>query len=300
MKKFSGNIMLLIAALLWGTTFVAQSEGMKYIEPFTYNAARMFIGGIVLIPVVFVFSRISAREGIDREKRRAQIKTTVKGGILCGMILFIASSLQQMGIQTTTAGKSGFITALYIVIVPVYELVLFRKKTSKLLWFFAAVAVLGFYLLCIKDGFTVSAGDLLTLGCAFFFAGHIVTIDRFQRRGIDGVLMSCIQFFVSGILASLCMIFTEHPDMTKIWDAKYTILYAGLLSSGVAYTLQILGQKRTNPTIATLIMSLESVFAAVSGWLVLGEAFSLREKIGCVLVFAAVILAQLKTPESKS
>ena len=292
--------MLLIAALLWGTTFVAQSEGMRYIEPFTYNAARMFIGGIVLIPVTLLFRKFGSAAQMTHEEKKKQIKMTVAGGVLCGLVLFTASSFQQLGIQTTTAGKSGFITALYIVLVPIYELVLYRKKTSKLLWLFVLIAVVGFYMLCINEDFSVSAGDLLTLVCAFFFAGHITVIDYFNGKKTDPILMSCIQFFVSGLLASAVMFIKENPDAARIWEAKYTILYAGLLSSGVAYTLQILGQRRTSPTIATLIMSLESVFAVLSGALVLHEQLPLKEGIGCLLVFAAVILAQIKIPERKT
>lgn len=300
MKKFEGSIMLLIAALLWGTTFVAQSEGMNYVEPFTYNAARMFIGGIVLIPVVLLFGKFGKARELSSAEKKERLRNTVIGGICCGFVLFTASSLQQLGIQTTTAGKSGFITALYIVIVPLYELIIFRRKTSKSIWLFVLIAIIGFYLLCITDGFTIAVGDLLTLFCAFFFAGHIIVIDYFMEKNTDGVLMSCIQFFVSGILASVVMLFTEHPSLGSIMDAKYTILYAGILSSGVAYTLQILGQSRTDPTIATLLMSLESVFAVVSGALILGERLTLREGIGCALVFAAVILAQLKAPDKTS
>ena len=292
--------MLFIAALLWGTTFVAQSEGMNYIEPFTYNALRMFVGAIVLIPVIFLF-RIFLGSAASAAETKKINKTSLIGGIFCGIILFAASSLQQIGIQTTTAGKSGFITALYIVIVPLYELIIFRKKNySKALWLFVLIAIVGFYLLCIKDDFTISIGDLLTLGCAFFFAGHIVIIDYFMSKTTDGVMMACVQFFVSGILASIAALFTEHPSLSAVMDAKYTILYAGLLSSGVAYTLQILGQRRTDPTVATLIMSLESVIAVISGAVVLGESLTLKEGIGCALVFAAVILAQIKIPSKKT
>lgn len=297
MKNIKGSIMLLIAAIIWGTAFVAQSEGMKYIEPFTYNALRMFIGSAVLIPVILLFKAFGKKQNISKKERRERLKTTLIGGIWCGVVLFTASSLQQIGIQTTTAGKSGFITALYIVIVPLYQLLIFKKRTSKLLLLYVVIAIAGFYLLCIKEDFSISIGDFLTLLCAFFFAGHIVVIDYFTSKNTDGIVMACIQFFVSGLLATVFASFTEHPDMVSIWNAKYTILYAGLLSSGVAYTLQILAQERTDPTVATLIMSLESVFAAISGWVILNETLSAKEGIGCMLVFAAVLLAQLTAPE---
>lgn len=292
--KIRGNILLLITALIWGTAFVAQSEGMNYVEPFTYNAVRTLLGGITLLPVLAVF-RI---KGTDTEKKHtASVKVSIKGGILCGLVLFAASSFQQWGLTITTAGKAGFITALYIIIVPLIELVVYRRS-SVLVWICVAIAAAGFWLLCIKEGFTLGKGDGLVLCCAFFFAVHIMVIDYFCDKKCDGLLMSCIQFFTAGILMTICMFIFEKPDLQCILNAKYTILYAGIMSSGVAYTLQIIGQKSTNPTSATLIMSLESVFAALSGWIILHEQLSLKELSGCVLVFFAVILIQLRQPIS--
>ena len=283
-----GSLMLLAAALIWGTAFVAQSEGMNYVEPFTYNAVRMLIGGLVLVPVIFIFRKA----GIG-QKKRAPLKVTVTGGVVCGIVLFAASSLQQCGISMTTAGKAGFITALYIVLVPLAELFLGRRP-PKHIWLCIAGAAAGFWLLCIKEGFTVNRGDLLVLCCAVFFALHIIVIDRYNGQAADAVMMSCIQFFTAGLLMTAVMLVTEKPVLSDIWAAKGTILYTGVLSSGVAYTLQILGQRRTPPAAATLLMSLESVFAALSGWLILHETLTGRELAGCVLVFAAVILAQLR------
>ena len=219
-------------------------------------------------------------------------KNTVTGGICCGIVLFIASSFQQSGIAQTTAGKAGFVTALYIVIVPLIGIFMHKKMPLRM-WLFIAIALAGFWLLCIKQDIGISSGDLLVFFGAIFFAVHITVIDFFNEKNTDGVLMSCIQFFTAGLLMLICMFIFEKPTIPNIVGAGGTILYAGIMSCGVAYTLQILGQKHTNPTLATMLMSLESVFAALSGWLILGEKLSIKEFFGCVLIFAAVILAQL-------
>lgn len=296
-KKLSGSIMLLIAAIIWGTAFVAQSEGMAYVEPFTYGGLRTLLGGIVLIPIVLVFRRKGSSQETCSAAGREQLRNTVKGGICCGLVLFAASSLQQWGITMTTAGKAGFITALYIIIVPVFELILYRK-TSLRVWLCVTVAAAGFWLLCIKEGFTVGMGDMLVLLCAVCFAVHIITIDHFNKKNVDPVLMSCIQFFTAGSIMTVCMFIFEEPEIGAILDAKYTILYAGIMSSGAAFTLQILGQRTAEPASATLIMSLESVFAALSGWIILHEQLLPKELLGCILVFGAVICVQLKNPFS--
>ncbi|MCR5652969.1 MAG: DMT family transporter [Ruminococcus sp.] len=294
-NKLKGNAILLLTAIIWGTSFVAQSEGMKYIEPFTYNSLRTIIGGIVLVPVIAGF-RIFDRK---KENKKYSLRVTLIGGLVCGTALCVASSLQQFGIVYTTAGKSGFITALYVIIVPFYQLVLGRKPRP-IVWFCVLGAVVGFYLLCIKDDFTVGLGDLLTLICAFIFALHIIFVDRFLERGANGLEMACVQFFTAGLIMLVGMFVFEHPQLDKIWVAKYTILYAGVLSCGVAYTLQIIGQRYAEPTIATLLMSLESVFAVLSGWIILGEVLTVREFIGCCLVFAAVVFSQIKLPSRKN
>lgn len=289
-KNFKGSIMLLITSIIWGTAFVAQSEGMNYVEPFTYNAMRTLLGGVVLIPVMILFRFSDKRNG--KEKSSCSLKNTVIGGICCGIALFIASSFQQAGIAQTTAGKAGFVTALYIVIVPMIGIFLHKKMPLRM-WLFIAIALAGFWLLCIKQDIGISSGDLLVFFGAIFFAVHITVIDYFNQKNTDGVLMSCIQFFTAGLLMLICMFIFEKPTIPNIMGAGGTILYAGILSCGVAYTLQILGQKHTNPTLATMLMCLESVFAALSGWLILGEKLSIKEFIGCILIFAAVILAQL-------
>ncbi len=282
--------MLLTASIIWGTAFVAQSEGMNYVEPFTYNALRTLLGGFVLIPIILAFKTAEKRK--NALKTQYSMKSTAVGGICCGIFLFIASSFQQAGIAYTTAGKAGFITALYIVLVPLIG-IFFRRKVPVRMWLFVAIAVIGFWLLCIKENFSISRGDVLVLICAVFFAGHIMVIDYFNSKNTDVMVMACVQFFTAGILMTAGMFLFEKPSAEGIISAKYTILYAGIMSSGAAYTLQMIGQRHTEPTVATLLMSLESVFAALSGWLILHERFSVKEFTGCILVFAAVILAQL-------
>lgn len=282
--------LLFLTAFIWGTAFVAQSVGMDHIGPFTFNAARSIVGGIALLPVIFVFGRFKTQEQKAREK--ANRKALILGGICCGIALGVASALQQMGIQYTTVGKAGFLTALYIVIVPILGL-FFGKKVGLKLWLSVVIAILGLYLLCMSGSLTLQKGDLLVLLCAFCFSAHIMVIDYFSPK-VDGVKMSCIQFFVAGLLSLVGMLlFREAPtahDLTRSW---LPILYAGVLSSGVGYTLQIIGQKGVNPTIASLVLSLESVISVLAGWVVLNEALSVREGLGCVLMFIAIILAQL-------
>lgn len=295
-KKMRGNLMLLLTALIWGTAFVAQSAGMDHVQPFTYNGVRTLIGGLVLIPVIMLFDRLKPADSRPSAAEQKVInKNSLIGGICCGTVLCVASCFQQFGVSMTTAGKAGFITALYIVIVPLMG-VFIKKKIPKIIWLCVAIAVAGFYLLCVKEGFSVGTGDLLVLCCAFFFSIHIMVIDHFTAGKVDGVRMSCVQFLVAGIMAIVLMFLFEEPTLASIWDARVSILYAGVMSCGVAYTLQILGQKDTDPTMATLLMSLESVFAALSGWVLLHESLSLKEIFGCAMVFAAVILAQIPLP----
>ena len=299
-KKMRGNLMLLLTALIWGTAFVAQSAGMDHVQPFTYNGVRTLIGGLVLIPVIMLFDRLKPADSRpSAAEQKAINKNSLIGGICCGTVLCVASCFQQFGVSMTTAGKAGFITALYIVIVPLMG-VFIKKKIPKIIWLCVAIAVAGFYLLCVKEGFSVGTGDLLVLCCAFFFSIHIMVIDHFTAGKVDGVRMSCVQFLVAGIMAIVLMFLFEEPTFASIWDARVSILYAGVMSCGVAYTLQILGQKDTDPTTATLLMSLESVFAALSGWVLLHESLSLKEIFGCAMVFAAVILAQIPLPVKAS
>ncbi len=294
-KKLQGTMMLLLTALIWGSSFVAQRAGMEYIGPFTFNGIRSLIGGLVLIPVIFLFSKNKTaqekKEELTEDEKKAGKKTLLLGGILCGIVLFAASSLQQIGMVYTTAGKAGFITALYIVLVPILG-VFIRKKVKPIVWLCVILAVAGLYLLCMTDGLSLGQGDLLVLLCAFAFSIHILVIDYFAPR-TDGVALSCIQFFVCGILSLFPMFLAETPVWSAILDCWIPILYAGVLSCGVAYTLQILAQKHTDPTVASLLLSLESVFAAIAGAIILHEQLAPRELAGCVLMFAAIIIAQL-------
>lgn len=301
--KTKNAILLVVTAFIWGTAFVAQSVGMDYLGPFTFNGVRSLIGGIALLPCIWLLGRINGKNetekrdvGESREKfTPSGRKDLAVGGIACGMMLFGASSLQQIGIQYTTAGKAGFITAFYIVIVPVLGIFL-RKKIGWKVWFAVAVALAGLYFLCITERFTIGKGDILIFLCALVFSLHILVIDYFSPK-VAGVKMSCIQFFVCGIASLPFMFALETPKIGAMIAGWMPLLYAGVLSCGVAYTLQIIGQKNVNPAIASLILSLESCFSVLAGWLVLGERLSVRESVGCVLMFAAIILAQL--PEKK-
>lgn len=296
-KKQTGNLILLLTALIWGSSFVAQTTGMEHVQPFTFMGIRTVLGGLVLIPVILFQRRMQPKAQRRAPEVQRQIdRMSLIGGICCGLVLCIAGDLQQFGMTTTSPGKAGFITSLYIVIVPLLGIFI-GKKIPKIVWFCVAAALFGFYLLCVTEQFTISTGDLLVLCCAFFFSIHIMVIDHFSEKGIDGVLMSCVQFLVAGGISLILMFALESPTWAHIFAAHSSILYSGVMSCGVAYTLQILGQKRTDPTSATLLMSLESVFAALSGWLILHQSFSLREFLGCVLVFAAVLLSQIPLPQ---
>lgn len=284
-----GSIILMITALIWGTAFVAQSVGMDYIGPFTFIAARYIVGGLFLLPCIYILDSINKKT--SKLKESYDKGNLIIGGVLCGIILFAASSFQQIGMQYTTVGKSGFITALYIIIVPLIGL-LFKRSICTKVWISICISIVGLYILCINESFSISTGDILTLICAFCFSIHILIIDKYSPI-VDAIRMSCIQFFVAGFLGVIFMIIFDKPNITSMFGAFNTIIYAGVMSSGVAYTLQIIGQKYTTPVMATLIMSLESVFAAISGWIILEEILSFKEFIGCCFVFIAIILAQL-------
>ena len=297
MKKetstLKNSLLLLLTATIWGVAFVAQSVSMDYIGGFTYNAVRNIIGAITLVPVILIFSKqdpAADQNPADRQKAR---KTLITGGICCGILLCLASNFQQFGIKYTTVGKAGFITACYIIIVPIIGIFL-KKKCSPFIWIAVLLSLGGLYLLCISpgEGFSIGKGDTLVLICAVVFSFHILTVDHFSPL-VDGVKMSCIQFLVCGILSGIPALIFENPNITNILQAWMPILYAGILSCGVAYTLQIVGQKGMNPTVASLIMSLESCISVIAGWLILGQNLSSREIFGCVLMFGAIMLAQL-------
>lgn len=290
--KLKNALILALTAFIWGTAFVAQSVGMDHLGPFTFNGVRNFIGGIALLPCIFLLQKI---EGNTKEKVSGSKKDLIIGGIACGICLFVASSLQQIGLQYTTTGKAGFITAFYIVLVPVLGVFL-KKKIGWKVWAAVVLAVVGLYFLCITEKLSIGQGDILIFLCALIFAVHILIIDYFSPK-VDGVKMSCVQFFVCGTASLIPMFVLENPTVEGIVLSVGPLLYAGVLSSGVAYTLQIIGQKNVNPAIASLILSLESCFAVLAGWIVLGQKLSVRESVGCVLMFVAIILAQL--PEKK-
>ncbi len=300
MKK-KNALMLMVAALIWGVAFVAQSVGMEYVGPFTFNGVRCLVGAVALLPVIWIFDRKKkleeAKDGQEQlqRKREESGKDLLLGGLLCGFFLFLASSLQQIGIQYTTTGKAGFVTAFYIVIVPVLGIFL-HKKVSGNVWIAVVIALVGLYFLCMTESFRIGKGDFYIFACAFVFSVQILMVDHFAPK-VDGVKLSCLEFFVSGILSLFFMFTMETPTFAGILSAGIPILYAGVLSCGVAYTFQILGQKDSNPAIASLIMSLESTFSVLAGWLLLHETLSTREAIGCVFMFAAILLAQL--PERK-
>ena len=288
------SLLLLLTAFIWGVAFVAQSVGGEAVGCFTFNGVRSLIGAIVLIPVIFFLDRQKKKE-LGEEKfleQKGDKKTLILGGICCGVMLCIASNFQQFGISFTTVGKAGFITAMYILIVPIFGLFM-KKKVGAKVWIGVVLATIGLYMLCMtSESFSLSKGDFLVLICALFFSLHILIIDYFSPK-VDGVRMSCIQFFVCGVISTAIAFVTESPSLHSILSGWLPILYAGVLSCGVAYTLQIVGQKNMDPTVASLILSLESVFSVLAGWVILNQTLSGREILGCILMFLAIILAQL-------
>lgn len=286
----------MLAAFIWGTAFVAQSVGADYVEPFTFNAARSAVAFLFLLALCGVFRAVRRRDP-KAETAPGSRKELVIGGVCCGLALTVASNLQQKGLETTTSGKAGFITALYIVIVPIAGIFL-GKKAPKVIWVSVVLAVAGLYCLCITEDFTITGGDFYILLCAFCFTAHILVIDHFTQR-VDGVAMSCIQFLTAAVLSAAGMLLTESPSLEALRTCAGPILYVGIFSSGVAYTLQILAQKDSNPTVVSLLLSLESVFATLSGAVILGDTMNGKEYFGCVLMLAAVVLAQLPEPRRR-
>lgn len=280
------NVFPLLAAFIWGTAFVAQSVAADLVQPFTFNASRAFVGFLFLL-VLCIVLRIREKPQYDKK----YYIDLIIGGICCGIALTLATNLQQKGIETTTSGKAGFITALYIVLVPIFGLLL-KKKAPRMIWLSVALAVVGLYFLSINEQLSITTGDFYMLLCAFCFTGHILVIDHFTEK-VSGVELSCMQFLVVAVLSGLGMVLTESPSLTALASCAGPILYVGIMSSGVAYTLQILAQKGSNPTVVSLLLSLEAVFATVSGAIILHEVMSGREIFGCGLMLVAVILAQL-------
>ena len=284
----------MLAAIVWGVAFVAQSVGMDYVEPFTFNFARYYIGALVLLPYIII-KFLSVKKNAEKKSDsvcRGGWKSNIFGGVCCGILLFVASTFQQFGIKySEIVGKAGFLTALYIIIVPVIGLILGRK-TKAFIWLCVVLSVAGLYLLCMTNGFRLERGDFLLLLCAFFFSVHIMYIDRISSN-TDGVVISCIQFATSGVLCTVFAFIWETPRIIDILHAYIPILYAGACSCGIGYTFQILGQKYVEPTKASLILCLESVISVIAGWMLLpGQALSIREIAGCVIMFIAIVLAQ--------
>ena len=276
--------MLLLASLIWGFAFAAQSAGMDYVGPFTFTACRSLLGAFALLPVIFV---------MDRNRKDT---LWIKGGLLCGLCLSVAMTLQQVGLVTTSAGKSGFLTALYILFVPILGTFVHRVA-SKFEKIGVLIALVGFYYLCMKEVFSLASGDLLLIGSAIVFAVHILIIDRFSPY-TSGLRISMVQFLVAGSVNFVLMMLFEKPQISDVTAAWLPIAYAGILSSAVGYTLQIVGQKHTRVTQASLIMSLESVFSVLAGWLVLGQLLSGYELFGCALIFVAICIAQIRGKEN--
>ena len=288
-KRLQGTLILMITAIVWGISFVSQSVSMDHIEPNTFNGIRTLLGCVSLLPVIFALDMSKKKKG---EFVPGNKKTLITGGIVCGILLCAASTVQTYGLQYTTAGKSGFITAMYMIMVPIISIFL-GKKIRPVVAISVVIAMVGMYFLCIKKGsFDINRGDVYTFVCAIIFAFHIMAIDYFSPK-VDGVKLSCMQFLVSGGINTVLMLLIEEPVWSDIVICAVPILYSGLMSCGVAYTLQIIGQKYAEPTVASIVMSLESVFAALAGWAILGEAMSGREMFGCVLAFAAIIMVQL-------
>ena len=292
-QSVRNSFLLFLAAAIWGMAFVSQSKGMEYMGPLTFNGVRCLIGAISL----GIYIGITCKTG-GRDLKKVNWKATIKAGIWCGIILTTASTLQQFGIVYTTVGKAGFITTLYIIFVPIAG-IFFRKKAGPMIWLSAVLAAAGMYLLCMTESLTLSGGDTLVFLCAVFFTAHIMVIDYYADQ-VDGVIVSCIQFAMAGVICTTGALLFETPTMAALGDGMVALLYAGVMSCGIAYTLQIVGQKGVNPTVAALILSLESVVATVAGvaayrmgLLKTDQTMSGRQIAGCALVFLGVVLVQL-------
>lgn len=322
-RKILGNALLILTAMIWGTAFVFQRTGMESIEPITFNAARMALAAVAVGAVSVVTAQAGKKRlsgagtvvadsgeslsgsneegsgpgdetsGSWEEQRRAYHRNTVIGGICCGTFLAAASIFQQMGIVYTTAGKAGFITAMYMLLVPVIGTIFLHKRNSWIVWLAVLIGVAGMYLLCMTEGFRLTRGDTLVCICALLFSGHILCCDHFVQL-CDPIRISAIQFASCTVISAVAAVILEQPTWDKIVSAAIPILYCGLISGGLGYTLQIIAQKFTDPTIASLLMSLESVFAVIAGALLLGERMSSRELLGCVVMFAAIVLVQIR------
>ena len=292
-QSFRNSVLLFLAAAIWGMAFVSQSKGMEYMGPLTFNGVRCLIGALSLV----IYIALTCKMG-SRDLAKVNWKATIKAGIWCGLILTTASTLQQFGIVYTTVGKAGFITTLYIIFVPIAG-IFFRRRVGVMVWIAVALAAVGMYLLCMTESFTLSGGDTLVFLCAIVFTAHIMVIDHYADQ-VDGVIVSCLQFTIAGVVCTAGALLFEQPTFAALGDGIVALLYAGVMSCGIAYTLQIVGQKGVNPTVAALILSLESVVATIAGvaayklgLLKTDQTMTGRQVAGCVLVFVGVILVQL-------
>ena len=290
-KKLAGNIALLLTSMIWGLSFVAQRAGMEYIGPFTFNALRSFLGGLSLLPLIWLykFLTLDTRTSLERQLQHQNLAI---GGIVCGVALFTAMSIQQFCMQYVPAGKAGFISALYLIFVPLISL-FFNNKINPKIFVSVVVAVLGLFLLCFKSDASFNVYDLVLLSSAFFYGVHIIIVGYFSQR-INAAKLCCTQFFVVGLLSLPLVFCLETPALNLILSCKIPLFFAGVITCGVAYTLQIFGQKNTNPVAASLILSLESVFAVAGGMLFLNEIMTVRELIGCVFMIFAVLLSEFQ------
>ena len=308
-----GNLLLLLTAMIWGTAFVAQRVGMDSIEPITFNASRMALAAVMVGALAYVLRQKQKKEALrlalskqtlpageehiarNAEGSTAPWRNTLTGGICCGLFLTAGSVFQQMGVVYTSAGKAGFITAMYMLFVPIINYILFKKKNSWLVWLAVFIGVGGMYLLCVKEDFTLTRGDMLVCICALMFSGHILCCDYFVKLA-NPIELAAIQFATASVVSAVIAFLTETPVWAGIVSAAVPIIYCGVVSGGIGYTLQIVAQKYTDPTVASLLMSLESVFAVIAGAVLLGEQMSSRELLGCVIMFAAIILVQVPLP----
>ncbi|MDD6276568.1 MAG: DMT family transporter [Clostridia bacterium] len=284
--------MLVLAAMIWGLSFVAQSEGMKHVEGFTFNGIRMLMGAAVLMPII-AFKRIKNPVKTTKAQKKIVFKKYAAAIIPVGLALFIGSNLQQFAFNYTEVGKVGFLTAIYMLLVPIFGLFM-KKRPPFTVWIGVILGMGGLYLLCMGSSNTLNLGkgEILTLICAVAFAIHIILIDKFASE-IDPVVLSCGQFLITGVLSVICMFIFEEPKISEINAAIVPILYSGIMSSGVAFTLQVIGQKYTEPTIASMLLCLESVFSVIFAFLILGQSMETREYIGCAVMFCAIIIAQI-------
>ncbi|MDD2447417.1 MAG: DMT family transporter [Tissierellia bacterium] len=298
MKHIRGEIFLTLTAIIWGTSFVSQKLGMDYVEPFTFGASRFLIGALVLIPIIIYLDGRNKKDD-NREKSNTNYnkRDLNISGLICGVALFLGASLQQIGLVYTTAGKSAFLTTLYILLIPVFSIFM-KKKLNIQIWISVILATIGLYFLSINEDFTMGKGDAIVLVSTVFWTIQIIAVGKYASK-VDSLKLSVFQFLVAGILSTICAFIFENPNLRTIIDCAGPILYTAIMVVGVAYTFQIIGQKTTPPTTASIIMSTESLFAAISGALFLNEIMSLRELFGSSLMFAAVILTQIKFPVRK-